>query len=90
MAKKKKVVRKVASRANKNALKYTNSQIVAELRRVFEINNEEPYSRREYEALGTISKTTIENRFGSWTEALKQARLYNRFMKKGSRTRKTA
>jgi len=61
--------------------KYTNAQIVAELRRVFVENNEQPFSRRSYEEVGLISKTTIENRFGSWTDALKEARLYNRFVK---------
>lgn len=84
MATKKKSVRRVSStpvRSPKVVQKYTNAQIVAELRRVFKANDEQPFSRRAYESIGTISKTTIENRFGSWTEALKEARLYNRFTK---------
>lgn len=74
--------------------KYTNKQIIAELRRVFKANGNKPYTRRDYEQNGKISKTTVENRFGSWNEALKSANLYNRFTKsKGvtatSRRRKT-
>jgi len=59
--------------------RYTNAQIVAELRRVFKANGEQPFSRREYQDLGEISKTTIENRFGTWSAALDKARLLNRF-----------
>ena len=59
--------------------KYTDKQIVTELKRVFRANANKPYTRRVYEDLGIISKTTVENRFGSWTEALKKAGLFNRF-----------
>jgi len=61
--------------------KYTNNEIIKELRRVFVENKNQPYTRRVYETQGKISKTTVENRFGSWNEALKKAGLYNRFVK---------
>jgi hypothetical protein len=61
--------------------KYTDKEIVNELKRVFKVNANKPYTRRAYEDLGTISKTTVENRFGTWSDALKRAGLYNRFEK---------
>lgn len=60
-------------------LRYSNAQIVAELRRVYKAHGERPYSRREYQTKGKISKTTVENRFGSWSDALRAAKLFNKF-----------
>jgi hypothetical protein len=61
--------------------KYSDKQILSELKRVYKINSNQPYTRRDFEDMAVISKTTVENRFGSWTEALKEAKLYNRFEK---------
>jgi hypothetical protein len=61
--------------------KYTNTEIIADLRRVYKENHNKPFTRRIYEAKGDISKTTVENRFGSWNDALKKAGLYTIFAK---------
>lgn len=53
--------------------KYTNAQILDDIRRVFKANGDKPFTRSVYERSGKISKTTVENRFGSWTDALKKA-----------------
>jgi|APGre2960657505_1045072.scaffolds.fasta_scaffold00659_19 hypothetical protein len=67
--------------------KYTDTQIIKELRRVFRANNSKPYSRRDYESLGAISKTTVEKRFGTWSQALDEAGLASRFAKARKKTR---
>jgi hypothetical protein len=60
---------------------YSNTAIIKELRRVFVENGEKPFTRREYDRCGYISKTTVESRFGTWSAALKKAGLYGRFQK---------
>lgn len=69
---------------------YSNTEIIKELRRVFDENDKKPFTRREYEVRGYISKTTVENRFGTWSDALKKAGLYNRFVKAKRASVKTA
>ena len=59
--------------------KYTDTQIIKDLRRAFSANNNKPFSRRDYESLGSISKTTVENRFGTWSQALDEAGLTDKF-----------
>jgi len=59
---------------------YTNTEILADLRRVY-AQVERPFSRSEYATKGKISKSTVERRFGTWTNALRQAKLLSKFEK---------
>jgi hypothetical protein len=66
--------------AKKNARPvYSKRAIISELKRVFNDNEKQPFTRRQYIEMGTISKTTVENRFGTWTQALVAAGLYGKF-----------
>lgn len=59
-------------------MKYSNAEIITDIKRVFAANGDRPFTRRVYEDKGRISKTTVENRFGTWTDALKKAGIFGK------------
>ena len=59
---------------------YSNSEIISELQRVYKLLGK-PFSRKEFQEHSEFSKTTIERRFGTWSNALKKAGLLDRFEK---------
>jgi len=58
----------------------SKEDIVVELQRVYKLLGK-PFSRREFAAHSKFAKSTIENRFGSWSAAIKAAGLCDRFEK---------
>ena len=53
----------------------SDDELVADLKRVAQSLNSDAMSSRKYRALGSFASTTIENRFGSWNNALRLAGL---------------
>ncbi len=57
------------------AREITNEEIYEDIIRVW-LTLGRPPSRREYDRLGRFGKSTVEKRFGTWSEAVEMAALY--------------
>ncbi len=67
-------------------VEYTDSAILAELRRVADIARNEPFTTRRFQRDSRVSFSTVKKRFGSWRNALIEAGLGDRWT--GSRAEK--